>query len=81
VLELLGRLAATKPLVLTLDDMQDADPASLELLVALLRRPPGARVLVAIAMRSAQIPPLLGEGLGAAQREGTGVTSNDATSG
>ena len=40
VLELLGRLAATKPLVLTLDDMHDADPASLELLVALLRRPP-----------------------------------------
>ena len=51
VIELLGRLAATRPLVLTLDDMHDADPASLELLVALLRRPPAARVLVAVAMR------------------------------
>ena len=70
VLELLARLAATKPLVLTLDDMHDADPASAELLLALLRRPPGARVLVAIAMRSARIPPVLADRLGAAQREG-----------
>ena len=70
VLELLGRLAATKPLVLMLDDMHDADPASTELLLALLRRPPGARVLVAIAMRSAQIPPVLADRLGAAQRDG-----------
>ena len=40
VIDLLGRLAATRPLVLTLDDMHAADPASLELLAALLRRPP-----------------------------------------
>ncbi len=40
-----------------LDDMHDADPASLELLVTLLRRPLPARVLVAIAMRSARIAP------------------------
>lgn len=51
VIELLARLAATKPLVLTLDDMHHADPASLELLLALVRRPPAARVLVAVALR------------------------------
>ena len=51
MIELLGRLAATRPLVLTLDDMHDADPASIELLLALIRRPPTARVLVAAAMR------------------------------
>ncbi|MDA0182940.1 AAA family ATPase, partial [Solirubrobacter phytolaccae] len=51
VIELLARLAATRPLVLTLDDMHHADPASLELLLALVRRPPAARVLVAVAMR------------------------------
>ena len=70
VLELLSRLAATKPLVLTLDDMHDADPASTELLLALLRRPPAGRVLLAIAMRSARIPPALADRLGAAQRDG-----------
>ena len=71
VLELIARLAATRPLVLTLDDMHDADPALLELLVALLRRAPEGRVLVAIAMRSAQIPPALAEALNGAQRDGT----------
>ena len=77
-----ARLAATKPLVLTLDDMHDADPASTELLLALLRRPPGARVLVAIAMRSARIPPVLADRLGAAQRDGAracGSTSGRST--
>ena len=73
VLELLARLAATRPLVLTLDDVHDADPALLELLVALLRRAPEARVLVAIALRSAQIPALLAEALNGAQRDGTVV--------
>ena len=71
VLELLARLAATRPLVLTLDDMQDADPALLELLVSAAAPDPAARVLVAMAMRSAQIPPLLAEALNRAQRDGT----------
>jgi predicted ATPase len=71
VIELVARLAATRPLVLTLDDVHDADPALIELLVALLRRAPDGRVLVAIAMRSAQIPPLLAEALNGAQRDGT----------
>ena len=68
VIELLERLAATRPLVLTLDDVHDADPASLELLAALLRRPPSGRLLVAIAMRT--VPVALADALGAAQRDG-----------
>ncbi len=71
VLDLLERLAATRPLVLVLDDLHDADPASLELLAALLRRPPGGRVLVALAVRAAQMPAGLTESFGAAQRDGT----------
>ena len=46
VRELLERLAATKPLVLILDDVHWADSASIELLGALLRRPPSAPVLL-----------------------------------
>ena len=48
---LLERLAATRPLVLVLDDFHWADPASVELLGGLLRRPPDAGVLVALALR------------------------------
>ena len=44
---LLEQLAAAKPLVLVLDDFHRADSASVELLGALLRRPPGAAVLIA----------------------------------
>ncbi len=51
VIDLLGRLAAGRELVLTLDDLHAADPASIELLQALLRRPPPGRVVVAIATR------------------------------
>ena len=50
---LLERLAATKPLVLVLDDFHWADSASVELLGALLRRPPAAPVLIAVARRPA----------------------------
>src|SRR5919112_1907835 len=48
---LLERVAATRPLVLILDDLHWADPASVELLGALLLRPPQAAVLVALARR------------------------------
>ena len=44
-------LAATEPLVLVLDDVHWADPASVELLGALLRRPPAAAVLLALGAR------------------------------
>src|SRR5262249_13790043 len=62
VRELLKRLAAPTPLVLVLDDVHWADSASVELLVALLRRPPAAAVLMAVALR----PPPLPERLSAA---------------
>ena len=44
---LLERVAATRPLVLVLDDLHWADPGSVELVGALLRRPPAAPVLMA----------------------------------
>jgi ATP/maltotriose-dependent transcriptional regulator MalT len=57
---LLERLAQTRPLVLVLDDFHWADPASVELLGALLRRPPAAAVLTALALRPRQTPGRLG---------------------
>jgi len=51
---LLERLAERKPLVLVLDDLHWADSASVELLGALLRRPPAAAVLLALALRPSQ---------------------------
>ncbi len=56
---LLEALAATKPLVLLLDDLHWADSGSVELLASLLRRPPAAGVLIALAMRPRQVPELL----------------------
>ena len=53
---LLEQLASTQPLVLVLDDFHWADPASVELLGALLRRPPAAPVLTALALRPRQAP-------------------------
>jgi ATP/maltotriose-dependent transcriptional regulator MalT len=52
---LLEQLAESLPLVLVLDDFQWADSASVELLGALLRRPPAA-VLIAAALRPRQAP-------------------------
>jgi hypothetical protein len=69
VRRLLELLAADRPLVLALDDLHWADSGSLELLGALLRRPPGAPVLLALALRPCQIP----ERLWAALERGIGV--------
>ncbi|WP_053227594.1 helix-turn-helix transcriptional regulator [Solirubrobacter soli] len=44
------------PLVLILDDLHWADSGSLELLGSLLRRPPAAPVLLALAVRPRQVP-------------------------
>ena len=71
VRELLERLTATGPLVLVLDDLHWADPASVELLGALLRRPPSAAVLIALAVRSRQAPERLTATLERAHRAGT----------
>ncbi|MFI1707350.1 ATP-binding protein [Streptomyces griseoruber] len=53
---LLTHAAATAPLVMVLDDLHWADAASLELLDHLLRHPPRARVLLAVARRERQSP-------------------------
>ena len=54
--ELLELLARERALVVVLDDLHWADEASVELLVALLRRGPDAPVLLALAFRRAQAP-------------------------
>src|SRR5262249_26054015 len=69
--ELLELLAATKPLVLILDDVHWADQASLDLFVALLHRPPAAGVLFAIAARPHHLSPRLSIALERARRDGT----------
>ena len=71
VRELLERLTAIKPLVLLLDDVHWADPASVDVLGALWRRPPDAAVLIAVAMRPRQAPPRLLAALERAHRAGT----------
>jgi ATP/maltotriose-dependent transcriptional regulator MalT len=71
VRELLEQVAATKPLVLVLDDFHWADPASVDLLVALLHRPPAAGVLFAVAARPHQLPDRLATALDRAHRDRT----------
>ena len=70
VRELLERVAATVPLVLVLDDVHWADAASIDLLAALLRRPPAAAVLLALAARPRQLPDRLAGALERACRDG-----------
>ena len=67
---LLERLARTQPVVLLLDDVHWADPASVELLGALLRRPPAAPVLLALAVRPRQLGERLSASLNRAHRAG-----------
>jgi ATP/maltotriose-dependent transcriptional regulator MalT len=52
--ELIERLAVKQPLVLVLDDLHWADGASLELASHLFRRPPRARVVLAVGLRPRQ---------------------------
>jgi ATP/maltotriose-dependent transcriptional regulator MalT len=56
VRDLLDALGRRRPVVLTLDDLHWADPASVEVVSYLLRRPPKGRVLVVLAFRPAQLP-------------------------
>jgi ATP/maltotriose-dependent transcriptional regulator MalT len=70
VRELLERLTASKPLALVLDDIHWADSASIDLLAALLRRPPDAAVLTVVAVRPRQMPQRLSGALERAHRLG-----------
>ncbi|MCC7076929.1 MAG: AAA family ATPase [Acidimicrobiia bacterium] len=65
---LLEYLARPRPLLLVLDDFHWADSASVELLGALLRRPPTGAVLTALAIRPKQCPERLSAALGRARR-------------
>jgi len=71
VRSLLEQLAEAAPLVLVLDDFHWADSASVELLGALLRRPPGAAALIAVALRPRQLSGQLSAALAPAQRTAT----------
>src|SRR4051794_22419244 len=70
VRELLECIAASVPLVLVLDDVHWADLASIDLLAALLRMPPSAPVLLALAARPRQLPERLAGALERARRAG-----------
>ena len=63
-----------------LDDLHWADAASLELLGALLRRPPPAPVLLALAVRPRQVPERLLPALERAHRAGRSPASSSARS-
>jgi DNA-binding NarL/FixJ family response regulator/tetratricopeptide (TPR) repeat protein len=66
---LFEHLAYTRSLVLVLDDFHWADSASIELLGALLRRPPAAAVLMALAVRPRHMPERLSAALERGHRE------------
>ncbi|HEU0318165.1 MAG TPA: ATP-binding protein, partial [Solirubrobacteraceae bacterium] len=60
---LLAAVAADAPLVVILDDVQWADPGSVELMRHLLAHPPRGPVLLALGFRPAQISPQLSAAL------------------
>nr|WP_221382539.1 LuxR family transcriptional regulator [Actinoplanes polyasparticus] len=72
--QLLEVLAGARPVVLLLDDVHWADSASVELVCALLRRPPIAPVLLGLALRPRQTASRLTAGL---DRAGSLVTRFD----
>ncbi len=57
---LISRLADRAPLVLVLDDLHWADPASIELVSFLLGHPPDSPVLMVLAWRPGEAPGLAG---------------------
>ena len=73
VRRLLEALAERGPVVVALDDLHWADPASVALIGSLLRRPPAAPVLLALALRPRQVPEPLAAALERAARAGTTV--------
>jgi len=64
------RAATDGALVVCLDDVHWADPASADALAALVRRPPAGPVLLALATRPDRAGPALSAALGSALREG-----------
>ncbi|MFI0445754.1 ATP-binding protein [Actinomadura sp. 6N118] len=79
VRHLLEQLAATNGLVLILDDLHWADEATIELLDHIVRHPPRARVLLAVAYRPAQASPRLAALVDAAASQGTHVPVESLT--
>lgn len=73
VRHLLEALAEPSGLVLILDDLHWADDATIELLDHLVRHPPRARVLLAVAYRPAQASPRLAALVDAAGPQGARV--------
>lgn len=73
VCALLERLAVPGGLVLLLDDVHWADAASAELVAALVRRPPDAPVLLALAHRDTRLAPRLASELAQAASAGTAI--------
>jgi ATP/maltotriose-dependent transcriptional regulator MalT len=67
---LLELLAVRQPVLLILDDIHWADAGSVELLGALLRRPPTGPVLLAMGVRTRQAPARLARALDAAHSSG-----------
>jgi DNA-binding CsgD family transcriptional regulator len=67
--DMLVGLAQSAPLVLCLDDVHWADPASLDALAALVRRPLAAPILLALASRHGQIPTVVVAALSEASRD------------
>ena len=68
--ELLERLGGGRPLVFAFDDLQWADDASIELLAALMERPPRIALMLALVTRSGKPRPAIEIGLGGVERRG-----------
>ena len=67
---LLEETAAERPVLLVLDDLQWADPDSLQLLRHLARMAQDARVLIAISLRQAELTKAVSAALADLRREG-----------
>ncbi|KPM53400.1 hypothetical protein ACG83_22025 [Frankia sp. R43] len=68
---LLRALSEARPVLLALDDMHWADPASAQMLSYLLRHPVRERLLLAMAFRQEEVPPPLATELATAVRDGS----------
>lgn len=68
VRELLSMLATDVPVVIVLDDVQWADPASVELLCHVLAHRPRGPVLLALGFRPAQLPSRLSTAMAETER-------------